>query len=75
MLRGADFGSVRPWIVLIEAVLPGSGEPAGAESAAILAEAGYVPVWFDGLNRFYVAEERHAALARHFGTPPNPFDG
>jgi len=30
-------------------------------------------VYFDGLNRFYVAAE-HADLARHFSCPPNPFD-
>jgi hypothetical protein len=30
-------------------------------------------VWFDGLNRFYVARER-ADLAQFFFTPPNVFD-
>ena len=39
-----------------------------------MARVGYVPVWFDGLNRFYLAQERHAALARHFRAQPNPFD-
>jgi hypothetical protein len=31
-------------------------------------------VWFDGLNRFYVATEHHDALAGHFQKPPNVFD-
>ena len=30
-------------------------------------------MYFDGLNRFYIAAE-HADLARHFSCPPNPFD-
>ena len=30
-------------------------------------------MYFDGLNRFYVAAE-HADLATHFSCPPNPFD-
>ena len=74
VLRGGDFAAFRPWVVVVEAVQPNSGEPAGAECGAIMAEAGYVPVWFDGLNRFYLAHERHAALARHFRAQPNPFD-
>jgi FkbM family methyltransferase len=74
VLRGADFVAFRPWVVVVEAVQPNTGEPAGAECGAIMAGAGYVPVWFDGLNRFYLAQERHAALARHFRAQPNPFD-
>jgi len=74
VLRGADLRQFRPWIVLVEATKPLTGEPSSAEWEPLLTGAGYVPVWFDGLNRFYVAEERHAALAPHFQVPPNPFD-
>ncbi len=73
VLRGAEFALVRPWIVLVEAVRPLGGE-VSAEWEPVLLRAGYVFVWFDGLNRFYVAREHHAQLARHFETPPNPFD-
>jgi len=31
-------------------------------------------VWFDGLNRFFVAGERQETLAQFFRTPPNTFD-
>jgi hypothetical protein len=34
----------------------------------------YRYAWFDGLNRYYVAEE-HAELLQHFGVQPNVFDG
>ncbi len=74
VLRGADFARVRPWIVVVEAALPGSGAVAEAAWEPILLGAAYVFVWFDGLNRFYVAGEHHAALALHFQVPPNPFD-
>jgi hypothetical protein len=36
--------------------------------------AGYEFVYFDGLNRFYVAAE-HPELKAAFATPPNVFDG
>ena len=73
-LEGADFAACRPWIVLVAAAEP---MPTGLAHAAwepLLLAAGYRFAWFDGLNRFYVAEERHAALAPAFTAPPNVFD-
>jgi FkbM family methyltransferase len=74
VLAGADFTMFRPWIVLIEATAPQSTLPTHAEWEPMLRAANYRFVWFDGLNRFYVAAERHTALAPHFETPPNVFD-
>lgn len=74
VLRGFDFSAVRPWIILVEAARPGTGEACGEDWHPILENAGYEFVWFDGLNRFYVAQER-GDLRRHFQLPPNPFDG
>lgn len=73
VLAGADFRAVRPWIVVVEATRPGGGDRSEAPWEPGLLAAGYRAVWFDGLNRFYVAEE-HADLARHFALPPNVFD-
>jgi FkbM family methyltransferase len=73
VLAGADFQAYRPWIVLLEATRPMTTVTAIGWEPLIL-NAGYVFVWFDGLNRFYVAKERHAELQRHFQVPPNPFD-
>ena len=73
VLAGADFAVVRPWVVVVEATRPASADAAGAEWEPGLLAAGYRCVWFDGLNRFFLAEE-HAALARHFELPPNVFD-
>ena len=74
VLAGADLRTWRPWIILVEATAPLSTEPTYAAWEPGLLEQGYRFVWFDGLNRFYVADERADALATHFRTPPNVFD-
>ena len=74
VLAGADFAAFRPWVVLVEATAPMSTVETHLGWEGILLAAGYRFVWFDGLNRFYVAEERAEALAPHFRTPPNVFD-
>ncbi len=74
VLAGADFSAHRPWIVLLEATRPLSPEPSHAEWEPSLLQAGYVFVWFDGLNRYYVAREHEATLRPHFTVQPNVFD-
>ena len=73
VLAGADLGAVRPWIVLVEATRPATDEAPDLAWEPALLDAGYRFVWFDGLNRFYLAHA-HADLARHFELPPNVFD-
>jgi FkbM family methyltransferase len=74
VLAGADFDTHRPWIVLVEAVAPLSQTAAHFDWEPTLLRAHYRFVWFDGLNRYYLADERFAALAPHFDSPPNVFD-
>lgn len=74
VLQGGDFSKYRPWIVLAEATLPLTQQEAHHGWDPLMTNAGYRFVWFDGLNRFYLAEEHHAALAGHFRLPPNCFD-
>jgi len=74
VLRGWDSKALRPWIVLIEATVPMSTELHYEGADRILVDAGYQFVYFDGLNRFYVAAE-HAELIAAFQSPPNVFDG
>jgi FkbM family methyltransferase len=74
VLRGADFAQYRPWIVLVEATAPMASDDTSAAWEPMLLQAGYEFVWFDGLNRFYVAQEHFAALAPSFRLPPNVFD-
>lgn len=74
VLAGADFHDFRPWIVLVEATLPMSQEEAYADWEPILTGQGYSFVWFDGLNRFYLADEMKDELGKHFLVQPNVFD-
>ncbi|WP_284948117.1 FkbM family methyltransferase [Acidisoma cladoniae] len=74
VLVGADFGQYRPWIVIVEATAPMSTIEVHADWEPLLLQAGYSFVWFDGLNRFYLADEKRPALAAAFRTPPNVFD-
>ena len=74
VLAGADFTRYRPWVAVVEATAPMSTVPSHADWEPALLRAGYRFVWFDGLNRFYIAEEQANALAPHFRTPPNVFD-
>lgn len=64
VLAGGDWHRFRPKVVLAEAVAPGTGEPNWAEWEPLLIARGYRFVLFDGLNRFYVAEEQSAVLER-----------
>jgi FkbM family methyltransferase len=73
VIRGADWKRHRPWIVVAEATEPLSTTQNHHAWDPLLLDAGYDFVWFDGLNRFYVAHE-HAELADAFKTPPNVFD-
>jgi FkbM family methyltransferase len=73
VLQGADFGKIRPWIILLEATLPLSVEESYTDWEPLLLNAGYEYVYFDGLNRYYVAGE-HGNLKAVFKTPPNVFD-
>lgn len=74
VLAGFNWQKNRPWIVVVEAVRPGSNQAAWAEWEPGILAAGYEFVWFDGLNRFYLREES-AALRKHFSVPVNLFDG
>jgi FtsZ-binding cell division protein ZapB len=74
VLAGSDLRRFRPWVVLVEATAPNSQTPIHELWEDLLLGADYRFVWFDGLNRFYVAAE-HGELAAAFRTPPNVFDG
>ncbi len=74
VLAGADLTAYRPWIILVEATAPLSDTPTHEAWEPGLLRQGYRFVWFDGLNRFYLAAEHADALSAHFRSPPNVFD-
>jgi FkbM family methyltransferase len=73
VLAGADWQRCRPRVVLVEALAPGSLEESWSAWEPTLTAAGYRFAFFDGLNRFYVAEEAHELAAR-FPREPAPWD-
>lgn len=70
-LEGFSLTSVRPWIILVEATEPNSTAPTHMLWEHMLISRGYGFVYFDGLNRFYVAKE-HGELRSAFTAPPSP---
>lgn len=72
-LEGFALSEVRPWIILVEATEPNSSKPTWHEWEHLLTKRGYRFVFFDGLNRYYVANE-HMDLAPAFDAPVNVFD-
>jgi FkbM family methyltransferase len=74
VLKGLNLRKHRPWVVVVEATVPGSQLPTHQHWEPMLLEAGYLMSYFDGLNRFYLAQERHS-LQGLFALPPNIWDG
>lgn len=74
VLRGQDWSRNRPWIVVVEATLPLSRDESFRSWEPHLLGSGYVFAWDDGLNRYYLSEERAASLLPAFRHPPNCFD-
>jgi FkbM family methyltransferase len=73
VLRGLSLKTIRPWIIVVEATVAQTQIHNHQEWDPLLTGRGYRFVYFDGLNRFYVAEEK-AELVTRFDSPPNIFD-
>ena len=73
VLLGMDFERWRPWVLVVEATLPGRRETNHETWEHLVLEQRYIYAWFDGLNRYYVADE-HAELGAHLTIQPNVFD-
>ena len=73
VLQGLDLKKIRPWICVVESTLPNLPTEDYENWEQILLAADYEFVYFDGLNRFYVANE-HKKLKKALAIPPNVFD-
>lgn len=73
VLRGLNLNQHRPWLIVLEATEPGSPVLAHHEWEPYLLDHRYEMVYFDGVNRYYLAEE-HADLRERFSLPPNVWD-
>lgn len=74
VLQGLSLDRYRPWILVIESLDPLSQRPIFDTWEPVLLRHEYQFVYFDGLNRYYLAQE-HFALAPAFSAPPNVLDG
>ena len=73
VLQGLNLKKYRPWVILIEATKPLTQILNYSEWESKLITNGYHFAYFDGLNRFYVAEEQ-ISLMDQLAIPPNVFD-
>jgi FkbM family methyltransferase len=64
VLQSGDWRRFRPKVVAVEAIAPGTGEPAWDQWEPYLLAQGYKFALFDTLNRFYVAQEQPEIAAR-----------
>ena len=71
---GHDFKACRPWIILFEACGPDPTATFYLPAHNVVTANNYEDVYFDGLNRFYVANEKLAELKHAFLAPPNAYD-
>jgi len=73
VLKGLDLKKIRPWIIVIESTLPNSQIEDYGKWESILINGQYHFAYFDGLNRYYIADE-HEILDCKFDSSPNFFD-
>lgn len=73
VLEGFSCAAVRPWIILVEATEPLSTKATWRDWEYLLTDHEYRFVFFDGLNRYYLADE-HMDLSAAFDAPVNVFD-
>lgn len=73
VLQGLSLDSYRPWILCVEAVLPGTTTPSHQDWEPGILARDYRYVAFDGINRWYIAGE-HESLAEDVAVPFNALD-
>jgi FkbM family methyltransferase len=69
VLESMDFATWRPWALVIEATAPLTNAPTHDQWEDLVLSAGYQFCLFDGLSRYYVAEERAEELASPLSYP------
>jgi len=74
VLLGGDWRRFRPKVVVLEALAPVTMAPAWEAWEPLLTAQDYRFVFFDSLNRYYVAGE-HAALSERLNAAPPSFAG
>lgn len=73
VLQGFDLPRFRPWVIVVEAILPQSTIDSSHLWEQFLFDAGYRETLFDGLNKFYVRDDL-TDIAEEMSKPANVFD-
>ena len=73
VFKGFGLKNVRPWIILVEAINPRDRQLTHHLWEHCILPKSYHYVYFDGINRYYVADE-HRELDAAFESPPNLWD-
>jgi FkbM family methyltransferase len=73
VLDGWGSSAARPWVLVVESTYPLSQSETHLAWQDFVLSRGYLQVYFDGLNRYYVQIDR-PEIAKHFLVPPNVFD-
>lgn len=75
VLASVDLRRWRPWVLVVEATAPNSPEPTWSHWEPGVLAAGYQFCFFDGLSRFYVADEHADQLKDALSYPACALDG
>lgn len=73
VISSGNWNKHRPWVVLVESTRPNTNFSDHNAWEPMLLDHGYQFVWFDGINRFYIAKEQYE-LAEAFRFPVNVLD-
>lgn len=73
VLDSFSFSPLRPWIIMVEATSPGTNDDVSDVWEHILLDNDYSKIYFDGVNKYYLAKEK-MQLAQAFSCPPNVVD-
>jgi hypothetical protein len=65
--------NVKPTIVVLEVLDPLHKSQINNEVTELMKSKGYIEVYFDGLNKFFLSKN-HGEMKIHFDLPPNIFD-
>lgn len=74
VLAGVDLHRWRPWVLVVRAIAPDTGQQTHGQWEDLVVAAGYEYCLFDGVSRFYVATERADRLRAALGYPANVLD-
>jgi len=61
ILRSSSFAGNRPWIIIVETRIPRKSSSKYNEIEEVLCARNYAPVFFDGLNHYFV-DKAHSSL-------------